>query len=479
MNISQETSLWKSSSVQTRTKTAQPSLRFSGYDPRAAGGRQTLKLELPEDFEPSLQQVSLTCRSELFSHGVSSHSLLRSPAGMWPPVLLSFSTKTREHGQYPLEIHLTYKDVVGDAHLWVCTSTILLPRANASLSEIHQVFLAAQKQYRVHAEDGAIAKLSGLQQEGIPMHANWDVDIYAKDAAIAQLDLNALTGRSDERGQHAIGLTSIAWYEALIEIAVPTSSSIMSATAPKAEFDALANPRVDRGGVAKKTLIRPAISRAGLLAKDHSQVVPVRLLAGDEWCLGRKNDEPTMSKLGSKASADIELQHLSASGAETALTKRISRRHAIIRRQFDRVEITDISRYGLLLDGVILEKHQAMPLFVGNHLALCASFKGIVELRVAAIHPHVVLLQRLVDGKVVELFYLLNPEQRPEVGKWSKSLHGNLLFFHHHGQFWHHDPTTLRDGVLEVATTLANIHSDLSAYQYEHDDRTAIETLIP
>jgi hypothetical protein len=334
------------------------------------------------------------------------------------------------------------------------------------LSEIHQVFLAAQKQYRVHAEDGAIAKLSGLQQEGIPMHANWDVDIYAKDAAIAQLDLHALTGSSDERWQHAIGLTSIAWREALIEIAVPASLPIMSITAATAVSASSVNNSVE---TVRKNLAASAIFRASLLAKDSLNAVPIRLLALNEWCLGRQNDDQLRSNLNIKQRADIRLQHLSASDQNAALTKRISTRHAIIRRQDARVEITDISRYGILLDGVILEKHQPMPLFVGAQLELCASFKGLVELRVAAILSHAVLLQRLVRGKLVELFYLLNPEQRPEVGRLPKSLNGNLLFFHRHGQFWHHDPRSLQDSALEASTTLTNMHSDLSAYRYEYD----------
>ncbi|MBC3832592.1 FHA domain-containing protein [Undibacterium amnicola] len=496
MNKSQEANSWQNLSAQASLgtlssygsgklsaglTTVQPYLRFSGYDPRAAGGRQTLKLELPEDFEPGLQQISLTCRSELIAQSGSVHQLLRSPAGIWPPILLSFSTKTREHGQYPLEIHLTYHDAAGEPHLWVCTSTILLPRANASLSEIHQVFLAAQKQYRVHAEDGAIAKLSGFQPAGIGMHANLDVDIYAKDAAIAQLDFNALDSAGGDQGKYAIGLSSIAWREVLIELAVPASSLNLPVTPARQDL-----MKPDSTNSATKSItnlvtnsttnsVRNSTTyRASLVAKNRANAVPFHLLALDEWCLGRQD--------GSRQNADIQLQHLTESGQKQVLTKRISSRHAIIRRQDARVEITDVSRYGLLVDGVILEKYHPMPLFVGMRLELSASFKGLVELRVAAIFPHAVILQRIVGGNVVALFYLLNPEQRPEVGTSDSmptlmptlmpnkmATNENLLFFHQHGQFWYHDPHSLQDSVLDPSIELAGLHPSLQAYRYTCD----------
>ena len=488
MNKSQEANSWQILSAQASLgtlssygsgklsaglTTVQPYLRFSGYDPRAAGGRQTLKLELPEDFEPGLQQISLTCRSELIAQSGSVHQLTRSPAGIWPPILLSFSTKTREHGQYPLEIHLTYHDAAGEPHLWVCTSTILLPRANASLSEIHQVFLAAQKQYRVHAEDGAIAKLSGFQPAGIGMHANLDVDIYAKDAAIAQLDFNTLDSAGGDQGKYAIGLSSIAWREVLIELAVPASSINIPVT--PARQDLMKPDSTNSATNSIKNLATNSTTfRASLVAKNRANAVPIHLLALDEWCLGRQD--------GGRQNADIQLQHLTESGHKQVLTKRISSRHAIIRRQDARVEITDVSRYGLLVDGVILEKHHPMPLFVGMQLELSASFKGLVELRVAAILPHAVILQRIVGGNVVALFYLLNPEQRPEVGTSDSmptlmptlmpnkmAANENLLFFHQHGQFWYHDPHSLQDSVLDPSIELAGLHPSLQAYRYTCD----------
>lgn len=467
MNLSSQVNPLQSMSASVRANTAQPYLRFSGYDPRAAGGRQTLKLELPEDFEPSVQQLSLSCDSELLtqSHAqspllsrspiASSHSLTRSPAGLWPPLLLSFSTKAREHGQYPLEIRISYKDAAGDAHLWICTSTILLPRANASLSEIHQVFLATHKNYRIHAEDGAIARLQGLSQDSIATPINCDVAIYAKDAAIAQLDLLASTNGLNQQGQHAVGLSSIAWYELLMEVEVPSSPNLMQATLPTRRAEL--NPTE----VVAQSNSAAAITSANLVAKADAHAIPIRLLAKQEWSLGRHND------FGAKPSADICLRYQPQSGQDATLGKRISHRHAIIQRHEGRVHITDISRYGILLDGVILEKHQAMPLLQGAHVEFCASFKGLVELRVAAILPHAVILHRLVRGKLVELFYLLNPEQRPEVGSLPAMLQGNSLFFHRHGQFWHHDTLSLQDRVLAPSTDLAEIHLNLATYRFE------------
>lgn len=467
MNLSSQVNPLQSMSASVRANTAQPYLRFSGYDPRAAGGRQTLKLELPEDFEPSVQHLSLSCHSELLfqalaqsfpqsrSFAASSHTLTRSPSGLWPPLLLSFSSKAREHGQYPLEIRISYKDAAGDAHLWICTSTILLPRANASLSEIHQVFLATHKNYRIHAEDGAIARLQGLPQDSIATPINCDVAIYAKDAAIAQLDLLASTNGLNQQGQHAVGLSSIAWYELLMEVEVPSSPNLMQTALPTRPAEL--NPT----GVVAQPTSAAAITSANLIAKTDAYAIPIRLLAKQEWSLGRHRD------FGTKPSADICLRYQPQLGQDATLGKRISHRHAIIQRHDGRVQITDISRYGVLLDGVILEKHQAMPLLPGAHIEFCASFKGLIELRVAAILPHAVILHRLVDGKLHELFYLLNPEQRPEVGNLPAMLQGHSLFFHRHGQFWHHDALSLQDRVLESSTNLADLHPKLAGYRFE------------
>ncbi|GGX10127.1 FHA domain-containing protein [Undibacterium macrobrachii] len=467
MNLTPQANPWQSQSVPICANTVQRYLRFSGYDPRAAGGRQTLKLELPEDFERSVQQLSLSCHSELLtqSHAhstllsrsliASSHSLTRSPAGLWPPLLLSFSTKAREHGQYPLEIRISYKDAAGDAHLWICTSTILLPRANASLSEIHQVFLATHKNYRVHAEDGAIARLQGLPQGSIATPINCDVDIYAKDAAIAQLDLLASTNGLNQPGQHAVGLSSLAWHELLMEVEVPSSLNLMQVALPTTSAES--NPT----DVVTESTSATAITSANLIAKSDAHAIPIRLLAKQEWYLGRYKD------FAAKPSADICLQYQPQADQDATLGKRISHRHAIIQRHGGRVHITDISRYGILLDGVILEKHQAMPLLQGAHVEFCASFKGLVELRVAAILPHAVVLHRLVRGKLVELFYLLNPEQRPEVGNLPAMLQGHSLFFHRHGQFWHHDALSLQDRVLASSTDLAELHPNLASYRFE------------
>lgn len=409
-------------------------LRFSGYDPRAAGGRQTLKLEFRGELAPSIQQINCRFRSELLTTSNTEQVLSRTPSGLWPPLILSFSSKHKEHGQYPLEVQLHYKDAAGEPHLWICTATLLLPRADASLSEIHQVFLATQKNVRVLAEDGAIAKLSGLQQAQDSQHGNLDIAIFAKDAAIAQLDMTgARSHESGMSGKFDIGLSSIAWDEELLEVAVPSFQNLTG----KARAAALPLAKTFK------------LKSASLLAKD---LPPIRLFALEEWVLGRKRLRNQL--------ADILLCHRDA-----ALTKRISAKHAILRRNDDgELEIIDTSRYGVIVDGSILEKNQPRQLLAGMQIDFCASFKGIVQLRVVQIFPHAVLLHRIVDAHVTELLYLISPELAPEEGAYNAS--HPFLFFHHQGQFWHRDSESLQDCRLESGTDLSACHARLYRYQY-------------
>ena len=71
----------------------------------------------------------------------------------WQAVLLSFSSRDKEHGQYVLELDLRVQannsSTSGQAapvvtRRWLCHSILFLPRSDTSLSEIHQVSLAAK-----------------------------------------------------------------------------------------------------------------------------------------------------------------------------------------------------------------------------------------------------------------------------------------------------------------------------------------------
>nr|WP_314861036.1 FHA domain-containing protein [uncultured Undibacterium sp.] len=419
-------------------------LRFSGYDPRAVGGRQTLKLELCGELTPMIKQVRFCFRSDLFTPSQNEQILSRTPTGFWPPFVLSFSSKNKEHGQYALEVQLHYVDELELPHLWTCTATLFLPRPNASLSEIHQVFLATQKHVRVVAEDGAIAKLSGLQQTQDSRHANLDISIYARDAAIAQLDLSG--SKPHEGGKFDIGMSSIAWDEALLEVAVPSFQNLTAKRLPPV----------------LSASIPPQRQVASLFAKpsvNDTEALPViRMFAAKEWLLGRMDRQNPV--------ADILLDHKDA-----ALARRISARHASLRRTDEGgLEIVDTSRYGVLVDGLILERNRAMTLLAGMHIEFCASFKGIVRLRVARILPHAAVLQRLIDTQVVELLYLITPESRLDAGQCDldQTLHPPV-FFHRHRQFWLHDTQIKQDRPLEAGVDLSECQRNLCKYHY-HDE---------
>lgn len=426
-------------------------LHFSGYDPRAVGGRQTLKLDLRAVLDPSIREINFEFRSELLATQTLRQTLQRTPSGVWQAVLLSFSSKAKEHGQYPLDVQLTYLDAMGCQHLWVCTTTILIPRANASLSEIHQVFLASQKNVRVHAEDGAIAKLGGLSATQDTQHRQLNIDIYAKDAAIAQWD--AITPHQDASASLEMGLSSIAWDENLIEVALPTyhGANVANAVPVTRQTQVLFNAH-------SKTVEPPACHRASLRprldagASHPAQVcLPIRLLALPEWTLGRAS---------AAIAPDILLAHPHAEG-------RISARHAKIRRTMRGVEIIDTSRYGLVLNNVILEKHQPMPLLPGMVMEVSANFRGLVQLKVLSVMPHGVILARCEQQKLLELFYLLTPELRPEASL-SVPQCGDLhipLLFHWNGQFHQHDVVTMEDRNL-AAMTEDKVDQEIFPYRF-------------
>jgi len=378
-----------------------PQLHVSGFDPRAAGGRQAIKLELrgmPMDCTP---KVTMLVQSALFLHGGATCSFTRTLRGDFRPLFLEFSSRGLEHGQYriELELHSRHENAPGAARTWACTLVILVPRADASLGEIHETFLSTYKNVRVTADDAGIARVNAPTGGG-----RLDIDVTARNASIAHLNLEAQSGKTD------LGLATIAWDEDLIEIDVPVETD-------SHPFPASAACLVD------------AEPDAG--APRH-----IRLFALDEFVLGRFE--------AVQPEADVLLAHHGERGLEPGgLTRRLSGRHALIRRGRDGFEIEDVSRYGLLLDGVWPGKHKPVPLRLGMRIELSASIKGIVVLEVTALLPHGVILHRVDQGAQAECFYLLEPERRPgsQLATHPAAPRAMTLplLFHQHGGFWHLD----------------------------------------
>ena len=118
----------------------------------------------------------------------------------------------------------------------------------------------------------------------------------------------------------------------------------------------------------------------------------------------------------------------------------------MIRRGRLGFEIEDVSRYGLLVDGVWPGKHTPVPLRPGMRIELTASIKGIVSLEVTAVLAHALVLHRVDAGAQAECFYLMAPEMEPTAGPAGASSAESLpragalpLLFHRDGGFWHLD----------------------------------------
>ncbi|MBI3727341.1 MAG: FHA domain-containing protein [Burkholderiales bacterium] len=410
-------------------------LHFSGYDPRAAGGRQTIKLELRGMLPPDVTIIEVQLRSELIVAGVAKQRLLRTASGLWQPLLLSFSSRNKEHGQYPLEICLSHEQEPRVKRKWLCTSVIFVPRADATLTEIHSVFLAAQKNIKVIAGDGAIATLSGLGQSNGYAQGIMNIEINAKDASIAKLDMHPPTGK------YEIAMGTIAWDEELMEVASESEARAAIASPARSEQVPPARP------VTSKSISKPisksiaaATKWASLIGEQTQPHSNIRLFALDEYVLGRMEAHPQ---------ADILLSHRANSAAENArLTRRISARHAIIRRKGMGAEITDVSRYGTLLDGMAMEKDQPYTLCPGMQIEFCASVRGIVKLQIMAILPHAVILGDAAAGAGSSLLYLFKPETRT-VPSTQDLPEGLPVIFHVRGGFWHRDKLTLQDTRLD------------------------------
>jgi len=384
-----------------------PQLHISGFDPRAAGGRQTLKMELrgmPADCAPRL---ALQLTSELIPNGAVRQQFVRSVDGDWCPVFVEFTSRDREHGQYQITTQVLSQHAGQAARKWECTFVILVPRLDATLTEIHRIFLSTHKNVRVMADDASIARVSG--QGGDSM----DIDVTARNAGIAHVDLGAPQGKID------LGFSTIAWDEDLIEIDMPAVAQ--------------AHPHPSRAA----SFVNAA-PEAG--AQRH-----VRLFALDECVFGRfELVDPEANAL---------LHHYTPDGIDSAgLTRRLSGRHAVIRRGTQGFEIEDVSRYGILLDGVWPGKHKPVALRLGMRVELSASIKGIAVLEVTGLMPHGVILHRIDDGARAECFVVLAPDTHPGFPlrrvQTAPSAAALPVLFHLDGGFWHLDAVTGKETAL-------------------------------
>ncbi len=395
---------------------ALPHLHFSGFDPRASGGRQTLKIELLGMAAEVGTQLELSLHSALLPNGRAEHIFVRTTRGHWRPVLLEFSSKNREHGQYRMDIELKYLFGGQISRKWVCTPVLLVPRRDASLADIHQIFLSHHKNVKVVVDDASIAKISGYQMAD-------QLDISAKNASIAQLDFNAPKGKVD------IGFTSIAWDEDLLEIDLSDQH---------------------------KHHPEPC----NLACLSNSQLTPraLHLFALEQTILGRFETQDPV--------ADLLLAHYRVQGVDNAgLTRRISARHAAIRYIDNRFEIEDISRYGLIIDGKWPGKAKPCILKMGMKIELTASFKNIVALQVVMQTAHALVLQRTENAAFGETYYLLAPDKaiEPETMQWPQKL---PLLFHQHGGFWHFDQDSKKMTALTAGASLSSLQGLAGAYQF-------------
>ncbi len=390
-----------------------PQLHISGFDPRAAGGRQAIKLELRGMPMDCAAEVRMLVRSSLRLRDGEHFVFHRTSRGDWRPVFLEFSSRGLEHGQYRIEIelHSRHPQRLDASRTWTCSPVILVPRLDASLGEIHQTFLATHKNVRVVADDAGIARVQA------PGGGRVDIDVTARNASIAHVDLR---DASETSGKVDLAMSTIAWDEDLIEIDVPQVDPKHPCPADSA---CLVQAEPDSG------------------SQRH-----LRLFALDECVLGRFEDiEPE---------ADLLLMHYGEHGEDRGgLTRRLSGRHAVIRQGRHGFEIEDVSRYGLLLDGVWPGKHTPVLLRLGMRIALTASIRGVVELEVSGLLPHGVVLHRVDAGARAECFMVLAPELDPahEIGKQaalSPRAAGLPLLFHRDGGFWQRDPASGQDSPL-------------------------------
>ena len=391
-----------------------PHLHVSGFDPRAAGGRQTIKIELRGMPAGAAPLVTMQLHSALIAQAGSRHAFARTLRGDWRAQYIEFSSRGKEHGQYQIEVELNCKlncelncelNCQAEGHAatrWVCTMVILVPRADATLTEIHQTFLSTHKNVRVIADDASIARVNAHTGGG-----RLDIDVTARNASIAHLNLDAGAGKVD------LGFSTIAWDEDLIEIDVPAPPAMHPFPASCA---CLVNAAPEAGAQRQ-----------------------VRLFALGECVLGRWEQYDPQS--------DVLLAHYGDDGQDcSGLTRRLSGRHAVIRRGSRGFEIEDVSRYGVLLDGAWPGKNTPVPLRLGMRIELTASIKGIVVLAVTALLPHGVVMHRIGPGEFAECFYFLEPGRHPgfPLPPYPSEPRATAmpLLFHQNGGFWHLDPVS-------------------------------------
>ncbi len=391
-----------------------PHLHVSGFDPRAAGGRQAIKVELRGMPANAAPLVSMQLRSALIADGGSRHAFVRTLRGDWRPVFIEFSSRGKEHGQYQIDVELNSHEDGQAGRRWACTMVLLVPRADASLTEIHQTFLSTHKNVRVMADDASIARVDAQTGGG-----RLDIDVTARNASITHLNLEAGAGKVD------LGFSTIAWDEDLIEIDVPAQAEPHPYPSSSA---CLVNAAPEAGSQRQ-----------------------VRLFALGECVLGRwEQYDPE---------GDVLLAHFGDDGQDrNGLTRRLSGRHAIIRRGGRGFEIEDVSRYGVLLDGVWPGKNKPVPLRLGMRIELSASIKGIVVLNVTALLPHGVIMHRIDQGEFAECFYFLEPGRHPgfPMPVFPRAPRAAVMpvLFHQNGGFWHLDPVTGAETALSPATAL-------------------------
>jgi hypothetical protein len=399
-----------------RAHAERPQLHISGFDPRAAGGRQTLKMELRGMPEASAPQLTLHLQSELIPHGAARQQCVRAVGGDWRPVFVEFSSRDKEHGQYQISIEVLSQHAGMAARKWVCTFVILVPRLDATLTEIHRIFLSTHKNVRVMADDASIARVSAHGGDSL------DIDVTARNAGIAHLDLNAPAGKVD------LGFSTIAWDEDLIEIDMPVTGAVH----PHASCAASLVNAAPEAGAQRQ----------------------IRLFALDECVFGRfELIDPEAHAL---------LTHYSPDGQDTnGLTRRLSGRHAVIRRAGAGFDIEDVSRYGILLDGVWPGKHKPTALRLGMRIELTASIKNVAVLQVTAIMPHGVILHRIDHGASAECYYVLAPDTHPgyPVKTFAAAPHAAVLplLFHRDGGFWHLDQLTGKETALAPTVSLEKL----------------------
>ncbi|WMW80810.1 FHA domain-containing protein [Undibacterium cyanobacteriorum] len=363
-------------------------IRLSAYDPRAVGGRQVVRLSLPIHFAHHYEELELRVRCDLLPLKVSQYRFIRALNREWQSVLLSFSSRDKEHGQYPLELELRAHafDAQHDSNLscrqrWLSHSILFLPRSNASLSEIHQVFLHSQKNVRVIAEDGAIARV----QHGATASAQTQLDVVARDGALAQVHIE--TDRSNGIQESSPGY--LAWDEALVEVAVqvkvatqnqadgPAEVEVTPSRASNLSHASTHERAAPRGPLEMHSEKKLAVEKLACRVDYHHRIRHHHLsvIAAEQWRFGRtSSSDPTSTPTLEKQIQDIVLEH-----------PRISAVHAEILCQQEQFFIRDHSRFGVSVQGQRLVKAQPHVLGVGDRLDFCASFPGQLEWQVVAL----------------------------------------------------------------------------------------------